>query len=54
VSAVPGDGDVSSPESRARDASTSPVDSDDRDGWEWVALIVLLACWLAEASLGAG
>jgi hypothetical protein len=48
---------MSGPESRPRDAATPPVDSDedgDGDGWEWFALIVLLACWLAEASLGAG
>lgn len=23
----------------------------DESFWEWVALVVLLACWLAEASL---
>lgn len=30
----------------------APRDEDEEaNGWHWVALIVLLACWLAEASM---
>jgi hypothetical protein len=33
------------------DSSPPATDSreEDEDFWEWVALVVLLACWLAEA-----
>jgi hypothetical protein len=33
------------------DSTTPPTDSreEDENFWEWVALVVLLACWLAEA-----
>jgi hypothetical protein len=32
---------------------TPPEDPEESDDsfWQWVALVVLLACWLAEASL---
>jgi hypothetical protein len=33
----------------------SAIDEEEQTGddfWQWVALIVLLACWLAEAALG--
>jgi hypothetical protein len=29
-------------------------DESDDTFWQWIALVVLLACWLAEASIGAG
>lgn len=28
-----------------------PEDEEDESFWQWVALVVLLACWLAEAYL---
>lgn len=38
-------------EAEPEDSAPPPTDSreDDANFWEWVALVVLLACWLAEA-----
>jgi hypothetical protein len=39
---------------RRHDTAPSPADEEEATGeqfWQWVSLIVLLACWLAEASM---
>jgi hypothetical protein len=36
-----------------RDPSQSPDEEAGESFGQWVALVVLLACWLAEASFGA-
>ncbi len=33
---------------------TGEEEGADENFWQWFALVVLLGCWLAEASLGAG
>jgi hypothetical protein len=38
------------PASEEPDHGQMQQESDD-DYWQWVALVVLLACWLAEASM---
>lgn len=36
-----------------RDPHRSPDEEAGESFWQWVALVVLLACWLAEASFNA-
>jgi len=36
---------------RLADSPKADSREEDENFWEWVALVVLLACWLAEASL---
>lgn len=59
MSAVPGDfmrepadqRDSTRPDNPSRQSATD----ESRSGWwQWLAIGVLLACWLAEANLGAG
>jgi hypothetical protein len=43
-------------ESRPTESEPTPESGDNReradeDYWQWVALVVLLACWLAEAQM---
>jgi hypothetical protein len=52
VSAVPEDF-MSSPDDREPQGAAPPPAEEEaaENFWQWVALIVLLGCWLAEASM---
>lgn len=57
MSAVPEDfmRDPSDEREAPRAEPTPDADDDSRASvWQWLAIAVLLACWLAEASLCAG
>ncbi len=57
MSAVPEDFMVQPEQQRDREippVAPAPADEDEQSAesfWQWFALIVLLACWLAEASM---